>query len=580
MLINGSQIVIECLIEQGVDTVFGYPGGCILNIYDELYKNSDRITHILTAHEQGASHAADGYARATGKVGVCMATSGPGATNLVTGIATAYMDSIPVVAITCNVGKALLGRDSFQEIDITGVTLPITKHNFLVKDIKDLAQTIREAFLIAKSGRPGPVLIDILKDVTALNNMYEFEPSKNPDKLALEVLNKTNFKRAVTVPVAKNEDLAKAIEMINAAERPIIYAGGGVKISGAEEELLKFAEKAQIPVSESLMARDCFPAKHPLCTWMVGMHGTYASNMGITESDLVIAIGARFSDRVYGDASKFANRARILHIDIDPAEINKNIDTDASVVGDVKAVLKAITPKVEKKDRSQWLNQINEWKKTYPSCYDKNPKDSINPKFICEHIHEVAGDDCFITTEVGQHQMWTAQFYPFGKKRRFVTSGGLGTMGYGTGAAIGISLAKTGSRVVHIAGDGSFRMNCNELATIGYYNLPIVIVVPNNNALGNVRMWQRLFYGKRFSNTTLDRGPDWVKLADAYGIQGYKATNAKEFAEVFDKAFKSNKPCVIDATVDKDEMVLPMVPGGKPIYNMIMELSKEVMSND
>lgn len=580
MLINGSQIVIECLIEQGVDTVFGYPGGCILNIYDELYKNSDRITHILTAHEQGASHAADGYARATGKVGVCMATSGPGATNLVTGIATAYMDSIPVVAITCNVGKALLGRDSFQEIDITGVTLPITKHNFLVKDIKDLAQTIREAFLIAKSGRPGPVLIDILKDVTALNNMYEFEPSKNPDKLALEVLNKTNFKRAVTVPVAKDEDLAKAIEMINAAERPIIYAGGGVKISGAEEELLKFAEKAQIPVSESLMARDCFPAKHPLCTWMVGMHGTYASNMGITESDLVIAIGARFSDRVYGDASKFANRARILHIDIDPAEINKNIDTDASVVGDVKAVLKAITPKVEKKDRSQWLNQINEWKKTYPSCYDKNPKDSINPKYICEHIHEVAGDDCFITTEVGQHQMWTAQFYPFGKKRRFVTSGGLGTMGYGTGAAIGISLAKTGSRVVHIAGDGSFRMNCNELATIGYYNLPIVIVVPNNNALGNVRMWQRLFYGKRFSNTTLDRGPDWVKLADAYGIQGYKATNAKEFAEVFDKAFKSNKPCVIDATVDKDEMVLPMVPGGKPIYNMIMELSKEVMSND
>lgn len=405
MLINGSQIVIECLIEQGVDTVFGYPGGCILNIYDELYKNSKRITHILTAHEQGASHAADGYARATGKVGVCMATSGPGATNLVTGIATAYMDSIPIVAITCNVGKALLGRDSFQEIDITGVTLPITKHNFLVKDIKDLAQTIREAFLIAKSGRPGPVLIDILKDVTALNNMYEFEPSKNPDAIALEVLNKTNFKRAVTVPVAREEDLAKAVEMINAAERPIIYAGGGVKISGAEEELLKFAEKANIPVSESLMARDCFPATHPLCTWMVGMHGTYASNMGITESDLVIAIGARFSDRVYGDASKFANRAKILHIDIDPAEINKNIDTDASIVGDVKAVLNALIPKIEKKDHAEWLKQINEWKKIYPDCYDKNPKDSINPKYICEHIHEVAGDDCFITTEVGQHQM-------------------------------------------------------------------------------------------------------------------------------------------------------------------------------
>lgn len=580
MLINGSQIVIECLIEQGVDTVFGYPGGCILNIYDELYKNSNRITHILTAHEQGASHAADGYARATGKVGVCMATSGPGATNLVTGIATAYMDSIPVVAITCNVGKALLGRDSFQEIDITGVTLPITKHNFLIKDISELADTIRQAFYIARSGRPGPVLIDILKDVTALNNMYEFEPSKNPDEIASKILNKASIKRAVSIPKPEEADLKKAAELINSAERPIIYAGGGVKISGAEDELLKFAEKISCPVSESLMARDCFPSSHPLCTWMVGMHGTYASNMGITESDLVIAIGARFSDRVYGDASKFAQHAKIVHIDIDPAEINKNIGSTASIVGDVKDVLSKLIGLVEKKDHAEWLGQINEWKKTYPSCYDKNPKDSINPKFICEHIHEVAGDDCFITTEVGQHQMWTAQFYPFGKKRRFVTSGGLGTMGYGTGAAIGISLSKTGSRVVHIAGDGSFRMNCNELATIGHYNLPIVIVVENNNALGNVRMWQRLFYGKRFSQTTLDIGPDWVKLADAYGIQGYKATNAKEFAEVFDKAFKSGKAAIIDARVDRDEMVLPMVPGGKPIYNMIMELSKEVMSND
>ncbi|MBQ1628960.1 MAG: biosynthetic-type acetolactate synthase large subunit [Treponema sp.] len=580
MLINGSQIVIECLIEQGVDTVFGYPGGCILNIYDELYKNSNRITHILTAHEQGASHAADGYARATGKVGVCMATSGPGATNLVTGIATAYMDSIPLVAITCNVGKALLGRDSFQEIDITGVTLPITKHNFLIKDISELADTIRQAFYIARSGRPGPVLIDILKDVTALNNMYEFEPSKNPDEIASKILNKASIKRAVSIPKPEEADLKKAAELINSAERPIIYAGGGVKISGAEDELLKFAEKISCPVSESLMARDCFPSSHPLCTWMVGMHGTYASNMGITESDLVIAIGARFSDRVYGDASKFAQHAKIVHIDIDPAEINKNIGSTASIVGDVKDVLSKLIGLVEKKDHAEWLGQINEWKKTYPSCYDKNPKDSINPKFICEHIHEVAGDDCFITTEVGQHQMWTAQFYPFGKKRRFVTSGGLGTMGYGTGAAIGISLSKTGSRVVHIAGDGSFRMNCNELATIGHYNLPIVIVVENNNALGNVRMWQRLFYGKRFSQTTLDIGPDWVKLADAYGIQGYKATNAKEFAEVFDKAFKSGKAAIIDARVDRDEMVLPMVPGGKPIYNMIMELSKEVMSND
>ena len=580
MLINGSQIVIECLIEQGVDTVFGYPGGCILNIYDELYKNSNRITHILTAHEQGASHAADGYARSTGKVGVCMATSGPGATNLVTGIATAYMDSVPMVAITCNVGKALLGRDSFQEIDITGVTMPITKHNFLVSDIKDLAQTMREAFVIAKSGRPGPVLVDILKDVTAPTNMFEFEPSKNPDEIALEVLNKTNFKRAVTVSAPDEEELKAAAELINNAKQPIIYAGGGVKISGAEAELLKFAEKAQIPVSESLMARDCFPATHPLCTWMVGMHGTYASNMGITESDLVIAIGARFSDRVYGDSSKFAQHAKILHIDIDPAEINKNINSDSCIVGDVKEVLNKLLPMVNEVKRDEWVNQINEWKKTYPSCYDKDPKDSINPKFICETVNKIAGENTFITTEVGQHQMWTAQFYPFTKPRTFVTSGGLGTMGYGTGAAMGIQIGNPKARVVHIAGDGSFRMNCNELSTIGYYNLPLVIVVENNNALGNVRMWQRLFYGKRFSQTTLDRGPDWVKLADAYGIKGYRATNSKEFEKVFKEAFESGKPAIIDARVDKDEMVLPMVPGGKPIYNMIMELFKEVMSND
>lgn len=580
MLINGSQIVIECLVEQGVDTVFGYPGGCILNIYDELYKNSNRINHILTAHEQGASHAADGYARSTGKVGVCMATSGPGATNLVTGIATAYMDSVPMVAITCNVGKALLGRDSFQEIDITGITMPITKHNFLVSDIKDLAETIREAFLIAKSGRPGPVLIDILKDVTAPSNMYEFEPSKNPDEIALTSLNKFSCKRAVTVSEPAEDQIKAAAEVINAARQPIIYAGGGVKISGAEKELLAFAEKAQIPVSESLMARDCFPATHPLCTWMVGMHGTYASNMGITESDLVIAIGARFSDRVLGDTSKFAQHAKILHIDIDPAEINKNIDTDSCVVGDVKDVLSRLLPLIQKNDRSEWLSQINEWKKKYPSCYDKNPKDSINPKTICETINKIAGENTYITTEVGQHQMWTAQFYPFTKPRTFVTSGGLGTMGYGTGAAMGIQVGNPSARVVHIAGDGSFRMNCNELATIGYYNLPIVIVVENNNALGNVRMWQRLFYGKRFSQTTLDRGPDWVKLAYAYGIDGYRAVNAAEFEKVFKKAFDSKKPAIIDARVDRDEMVLPMVPGGKPIYSMIMELSKEVMSND
>ena len=575
MKITGSQIVIECLVEQGVDTVFGYPGGAILNIYDELYKNENRIRHILTAHEQGASHAADGYARATGKVGVCMATSGPGATNLVTGIATAYMDSVPLVAITCNVGKSLLGKDSFQEIDITGVTMPITKHNFIVMDVKDLAQTIREAFAIARSGRPGPVLIDIPKDVTAA--VTEFEPLKNPSDVDMLISRHKNIKRAVTLSEPDEGQLKMAAELINGAKRPVIYAGGGVKISGAEKELLAFAEKADIPVSESLMARDCFPSLHPLCTWMVGMHGTKASNMAITESDLVIAIGARFSDRVYGDSSKFAQHAKVLHIDIDPAEINKNISTDGCVVGDVKQVLAALLPMINAVKHDEWISQVQEWKKEYPSCYDKNPKDSINPKFICECINRIAGEDTFITTEVGQHQMWTAQFYPFSKPRTFITSGGLGTMGYGTGAAIGIRLAKPERRVVHIAGDGSFRMNCNELATISHYNLPIVIVVENNNALGNVRMWQRLFYGKRFSQTTLDFGPDWVKLADAYGIKGYRATNAKEFEKVFAEAFKSGKAAIIDARVDKDEMVLPMVPGGKPIYNMIMELSKEMM---
>lgn len=575
MKITGSQIVIECLVEQGVDTVFGYPGGAILNIYDELYKNENRIRHILTAHEQGASHAADGYARATGKVGVCMATSGPGATNLVTGIATAYMDSVPLVAITCNVGKSLLGKDSFQEIDITGVTMPITKHNFIVMDVKDLAQTIREAFAIARSGRPGPVLIDIPKDVTAA--VTEFEPLKNPSDVDMLISRHKNIKRAVTLSEPDEGQLKMAAELINGAKRPVIYAGGGVKISGAEKELLAFAEKADIPVSESLMARDCFPSLHPLCTWMVGMHGTKASNMAITESDLVIAIGARFSDRVYGDSSKFAQHAKVLHIDIDPAEINKNISTDGCVVGDVKQVLAALLPMINAVKHDEWISQVQEWKKEYPSCYDKNPKDSINPKFICECINRIAGEDTFITTEVGQHQMWTAQFYPFSKPRTFITSGGLGTMGYGTGAAIGIQLAKPERRVVHIAGDGSFRMNCNELATISHYNLPIVIVVENNNALGNVRMWQRLFYGKRFSQTTLDFGPDWVKLADAYGIKGYRASNAKEFEKVFAEAFKSGKAAIIDARVDKDEMVLPMVPGGKPIYNMIMELSKEMM---
>ncbi|MBQ9537726.1 MAG: biosynthetic-type acetolactate synthase large subunit, partial [Treponema sp.] len=523
MKINGSQVVVECLVEQGVDVIFGYPGGARLNIYDELYKNSDRITHILPAHEQAAAHAADGYARSTGKVGVCMATSGPGATNLVTGIATAYMDSSPVVAITCNVPTSLLGKDSFQEIDITGITMPITKHNFMVHDIKDLAKTIREAFFIAKSGRPGPVLIDIPKEVTAPNNFVEFEPL---DKASLE---QGCMSRAINMGLPSDSELKAAADMINASERPVIYAGGGVVISGAEAELLSLAEKCGIPVCESLMARSAFPSDHPLCTWMVGMHGTKASNMAMTEGDLIIALGSRFSDRVTSDTSRFATASKVLHIDVDPAEINKNVTSTASLVGDVKAVLTRLLPLLEKKDRRGWLSKIAAWKAEHPASYDKKPASSINPKFICEYIHKVAGDDCFITTEVGQHQMWTAQFYPFAKPRTFVTSGGLGTMGFGTGAAIGIQCANPNARVVHIAGDGSFRMNCNELATIQHYKLPVVIVVVNNGALGNVRMWQHLFYGERYSQTTLDFGPDWKTLASAYGIAGFKAGTADEF---------------------------------------------------
>lgn len=577
MKITGSQVVIECLIEQGVDTVFGYPGGNILNIYDALYKNSGRINHILTAHEQGAAHAADGYARATGKVGVCMATSGPGATNLVTGIATAYMDSSPIVAITCNVPNNLLGKDTFQEIDITGVTMPITKQNFMVRDVKDLAKTIREAFFIAKTGRPGPVLIDILKDVTAAE--VEFEPlSKENERNDILIENHSNLKRIAEINIPSEENIKKVAELINNSERPFIYAGGGIGISGAEKELLELAEKANIPVSESLMARSSFPANHPLCTWMIGMHGTKASNMGVTECDLLISLGSRFSDRVILDSSKFAQNAKVVHIDIDPAEINKNIPAYTSLVGDLKQILSRLIPSVEKKERKEWIEQIQAWKKEYPECYDKKPEHSINPKFICECINKIAGENTFITTEVGQHQMWTAQFYPFTKPRTFITSGGLGTMGFGTGAAMGVQFADKNNRVVHIAGDGSFRMNCNELATIQHYNLPIVIIVVDNHALGNVRMWQRLFYGKRFSQTTLAFGPDWCKLADAYGIKGYKASNAKEFEKVFKEAFDAKKPAVIDAEVDIDEMVLPMVPGGKPIYDMIMKLSEEVMN--
>lgn len=560
MKISGSQIVIECLLEQGVDTVFGYPGGAILNIYDALYKNSNRIRHILTAHEQGASHAADGYARSTGKVGVCMATSGPGATNLVTGIATAYMDSIPVVAITCNVTQAQLGKDSFQEIDITGVTMPITKHNFMVRDVNDLADTIRKAFHIAKSGRPGPVLIDIPKDVTA--SQTEYEPV-NPETLNFDIPSKI-------IHSPSNEQILNAIKMIDEAERPFIYAGGGVQIAGACEELKSLAEKANIPVSMSLMGKAVFPNKHPLSMGMIGMHGTYVANTACDKCDLLLAIGCRFSDRVIGDPKKFAGNAKILQIDIDPAEVNKMIEVDNALIGDIKQILAEISSKIQKKEPGKWNEQVNEWKKIVPPSYNK--KQDLSPKFIFEYVNSKVKQDTIITTEVGQHQMWTAQFYDFMQPRTFLTSGGLGTMGYGTGAAIGAQFANPEKTIVHFAGDGSFRMNCNELATIQHYELPIIIVVLDNHALGNVRMWQTLFYEKRYSNTTLDFGPDWEKLAFAYGIQGYHVKNEEEFKKAFDDALKSKKPAVIDAEIYIDEMVLPMIPPGKPVEYLMLDV--------
>ncbi len=559
MQMTGSQIVIECLIEQGVDTVFGYPGGAILNIYDELYKNSNRIRHILTAHEQGASHAADGYARSTGKTGVCMATSGPGATNLVTGIATAYMDSIPLVAITCNVTQTQLGKDSFQEIDIVGVTMPITKHNFIVRDVNSLADTIRKAFYIAKSDRPGPVLIDIPKDITS--SVTEYEPV-NPAELKYDEHSKA-------LPPLSENLLKNAVNLINQSQKPFIYAGGGVITADACSELKSFAEKANIPVAMSLMGKAAFPNKHPLSLGMIGMHGTYAANTACDNCDLLLAIGCRFSDRVIGEAAKFARNAKIIQIDIDPTEVNKMVNVHEALLGDVKDILSKITSKIQKKEKSDWNIQIEQWKKIIPPSYNK--KQDLSPKFILEYVNSQVKDDTIITTEVGQHQMWTAQFYDFTEPRTFLTSGGLGTMGYGTGAAIGAQFANPKKTVVHIAGDGSFRMNCNELATIQHYELPIIIIIFDNHALGNVRMWQTLFYEKRYSNTTLDFGPDWKTLASAYNIKGYHAKNEEEFKKAFDEALKSGKPAVIDAEIFLDEMVYPMIPPGKSVEYLIME---------
>ena len=569
MKYTGARIVIECLVEQGVDMVFGYPGGAILNVYDELYKNKDRIRHILTAHEQGAAHAADGYSRSTGKVGVVMATSGPGATNLVTGIATAYMDSIPMIAITCNVTTPLLGKDSFQEIDITGITMPITKHNYIVRDVNRLADTIREAFLVAQSGRPGPVLVDIPKDVTAA--VADYNPpvvhfaSEEPSSLE-----RASIRRVTKISSPSDAEVEAIASIINESQRPFLYVGGGVVIDDACQQLRELAELRNIPVATSLMGKSAFPSLHPLCCGMIGMHGTKAANMGANRSDLVIALGARFSDRVISDSSKFARNSRILHIDVDPAEINKNIAAHYSLVGSVKELLIRLLPLIQPRPESEWNQEIAQWKQHLPAMYSK--KTRLHPKFAFEYINRRLGDDTIITTEVGQHQMWAAQFYPFSKPRTFLTSGGLGTMGYGTGAAIGAQLANPDRRVVHIAGDGSFRMNCNELATIAHYQVPVIIVVVNNGTLGMVRQWQHLFYDKRYSETTLDFGPDFVKLAEAYGIAGSRATNEEEFMAAFDRAAESGKAALIDCSMSIDEMVLPMVPAGKPIDELLLDV--------
>ncbi len=553
-VLNGSEILIECLKEQGVKTVFGYPGGAILNIYDALYKHQDEITHILTSHEQGAAHAADGYARATGKVGVCLATSGPGATNLVTGIATACMDSIPVVAITCNVGVSLLGRDSFQEIDIAGVTMPITKYNFIVKDIKKLAYTVRRAFTIAQSGRPGPVLIDITKDVTAAE--YEYTPQE-PEPIVRQK------------DTIRDEDMEVALEMIRNAQKPFILVGGGAVLSNASEELRTLAHRIQAPVADTLMGKGAFDGEDELYTGMVGMHGTKTSNFGISECDLLIVAGARFSDRVTGNASKFAKNAKILHIDVDPAEINKNIRTHASVIGDLKLVLRRLNARLDPMNHEEWVAHIERLKDMYPLRYDKT---QLTGPFIMETIDELTHGDALIVTEVGQHQMWAAQYYKYKKPRTFLTSGGLGTMGYGLGAALG---AKMGcgdmgcpdKPVFNIAGDGCFRMNMNEIATATRYGIPVIQVVINNHVLGMVRQWQTLFYGKRYSHTVLNDSVNFVKLAEAMGAKAYRITKKEELRPVLQEAMALGAPVVIDCQINCDDKVYPMVSPGAPIQD-------------
>lgn len=549
MQLNGSEIVIECLKEQGVDTVFGYPGGTILNIYDALYKHSDEIRHILTSHEQGAAHAADGYARATGRVGVCMATSGPGATNLVTGIATAYMDSVPMVAITANVTLPMLGKDTFQEVDIAGVTMPITKHGYIVKNVENLADTLRKAFDIAQSGRPGPVLVDITKDVTAA--VCEYTPAVPAKKQRVDK--------------GTEEDYEKVLGYLREAKKPFIYLGGGAILSGASEEVAQFAELLDAPVCDTLMGKGAFDGRSRRYTGMIGMHGTKTSNLGVSECDLLVALGARFSDRVIGNPKRFAENAKIVHIDVDAAEINKNIRVDASIVGDLKLVLTKLNARLEKQQHDDWMNTIAGLKEKYPLKYDTA---KLSCPYVIETIDRVTNGEAVITTDVGQHQMWAAQYYHYTKPRTFLSSGGLGTMGYGLGACIGAQLGEPDKICINIAGDGCFRMNMNELATASRYQIPIIQVVINNHVLGMVRQWQTLFYGKRYSQTVLQDKVDFCKVAEALGCEAIRVTQKEELEPALKKAIALRAPVLIECIIPEDDKVFPMVPAGAPIADV------------
>ncbi|MBW6410445.1 biosynthetic-type acetolactate synthase large subunit [Clostridium weizhouense] len=553
MLLTGAEILIKSLIDEGVETIFGYPGGAVLNIYDELYKYKDKINHILTCHEQAAAHAADGYSRATGKVGVCIATSGPGATNLVTGIATAYMDSIPIVAITGNVPKSLLGKDSFQEVDISGITMPITKHNYIVKNVEDLQRIIKDAFYIAQEGRPGPVLIDIPKDITANKGVYKSLITRE---------------RCKDKNILNEEAIAEVIQYINDSKRPFIYAGGGIVSSEATDELITFAEKINAPVSTSLMCTSAFPFDHSLYTGMIGMHGTKASNVAATKCDLLITLGARFSDRVISNQNHIKN-AKIIHIDIDPAEINKNVKVDSYIVGDLKDVLNRLIPVIDEKKNKEWLDFIDSIKEK--KTFKEDDCNELTPELLFNKLNNLNDGNFIITTEVGQHQMWAAQYFNCRNRRSFLSSGGLGTMGYGLGAAIGAQIGSPNKRVFNIAGDGSFGMNCNELATVVKNKLPIVTIILNNNSLGMVRQWQMLFYDGRYSETTLNRETDYVKLAEAFGARGFRVIEKSELDYVLNQAISSKEPVLIDYVINCDKKVFPMVAPGAPINQIISE---------